>query len=117
MISTLEPEGVRLLVVADTLDTLLFFTNRGRVLSLRCHRIPQESSRTARGTPLVQLLSIDEREQVTEILPISSFSSGDFMVLATRSGEIKRTALKDFSSVRGSGLIACLLYTSPSPRD
>jgi len=106
VISTLEPEGVRLLVVADTLDTLLFFTNRGRVLSLRCHRIPQESSRTARGTPLVQLLSIDEREQVTEILPISSFSSGDFMVLATRSGEIKRTALKDFSSVRGSGLIA-----------
>ena len=106
VIGTHESEGVRLLVVTDTLDTLLFFTNRGRVLPLRCHRIPQDSSRTARGTPLVQLLPIDEKEQITEILPASSFSPDDFLVMATRSGEIKRAALKDFSSVRSSGLIA-----------
>jgi len=106
VIGTQEPEGVRLLLVTDTLDTLLFFTSRGKVLSLKCHRIPQDSSRTARGTPLVQLLSLDEREQVTDILAVSSFSPGNFMVMATRSGEIKRTALKDFGSVRSSGLIA-----------
>lgn len=106
---TQEAEGVRLLLVADTLDTLLFFTNRGRVLSLKCHRIPQDSSRAARGTPLVQLISMDEKEQVTEILAVSSFSPGDFMVMATRSGEIKRTALKEFTSVRSGGLIALSL--------
>lgn len=106
MMGAQEAEGVRLLVVADTLDTLLFFTNRGRVLSLRCHRIPQDSSRTAKGTPLAKLLSMDERERVTEVLAVSSFSPGDFLVMATRLGEIKRTALEEFASVRSSGLIA-----------
>jgi len=59
-----------------------------------------------RGTPLVKLLSLDEREQVTEILPISSFVPDSFVVMATRSGQIKKTALGKFASVRSNGLIA-----------
>jgi DNA gyrase subunit A len=105
-VATQETEGVRLLLVADTLDTLLFFTNRGKVFSLKCYRIPQDTSRTAKGTPLVKPISLDEKEQVTEILAVSSFAQGAFMVLATRGGEIKRTALEEFASVRSSGLIA-----------
>ncbi|MBE0414953.1 MAG: DNA gyrase subunit A [Dehalococcoidia bacterium] len=101
-----EAGGVRFLLVADTLDTLLFFTNRGRVFSLKCYRLPQDTSRTAKGTPLVKLTSIDEGERVTELLAVSGFVPGDFMVMATRSGEIKKTALEEFASVRSSGLIA-----------
>ncbi len=101
-----EAEGARLFLIADTLDTLLFFTDRGRVLSLKCYRIPQDTSRTASGTPLVKLMSEDAREQVTEILAASGFAPGDFVVMATRSGEIKRTSLEEFASVRSGGLIA-----------
>ncbi len=101
-----ETERLRLILVADTLDTLLFFTNRGKVLSLKCYRIPQDTSRTARGTPLIKLLSLDEREQVTEVAAVSRFDEGQFLVLATRRGEIKKTPLEEFASVRSSGLIA-----------
>jgi DNA gyrase subunit A len=66
-IATREAESVRLLLVADTLDTLLFFTDRGRVYSLKCYRVPQETSRTSKGIPLVKLISIEEKERVTEI--------------------------------------------------
>ena len=108
-ITTRETESLSLLLVGDTLDTLLFFTNRGRVYSLKCYRIPQETSRVARGIPLVKLISIDETEQVTEILPVSSFVSGDSMIMATRRGDIKRSALRGFAAVRANGLIALRL--------
>jgi len=101
-----DTEDVRQLLAADTLDTLLLFTNRGRVLSLKCHHIPQDTSRTAKGTPLAKLTSLDEREQVTNIVAISSFDEESFIVFATRSGEIKKTALGNFAFVRSSGLIA-----------
>lgn len=108
-IATREAESVRLLLVADTLDTLLFFTNRGRVYSLKCYRVPQETSRTVKGIPLVKLISIDETEQVTEILAVSSFISGASMIMATRCGLIKRSALEGFAAVRANGLIAMRL--------
>ncbi len=105
-VATQEAEGVRLLLVADTLDTLLFFTNGGKVLSLKCYRIPQDTSRTAKGTPLIKLISVDEKEQVTEILAVSSFVPGESMIMVTRCAVIKRSALEGFASVRSSGLIA-----------
>jgi len=101
-----EAESVRLLLVADTLDTLLFFTNRGRVYSLKCYRVPQEMSRTAKGIPLIKLISVDETEQVTEILAVSSFVPGESMIMATRRGVIKRSAIGEFAAVRANGLIA-----------
>jgi len=105
-ITTRDVEGVRQLLVANTLDTLLLFTNRGKVFSLKCFRIPQDTSRTAKGTPLAKLTSLDEKEQVTNMVAIPSFDEESFIVLATSSGEIKKTALSNFASVRSSGLIA-----------
>jgi len=105
-IATRDTEDVRQLLGADTLDTLLLFTTRGRVLSLKCYRIPQDTSRTAKGTPLVKLASLDETERVTNIVAVSSFDEESFIVLATTSGEVKKTTLSNFSSVRSSGLIA-----------
>jgi len=108
-IATREAESVRLLLVADTLDTLLFFTNRGRVYSLKCYRVPLETSRTAKGIPMVKLISVGETEQVTEILAVSSFVTGVSMIMVTRRGVIKRSALKGFAAVRANGLIAMRL--------
>ncbi|MDY6917675.1 MAG: DNA gyrase subunit A [Chloroflexota bacterium] len=101
-----QAEGVHRMVSADTHDTLLFFTDRGRVFSLICYRLPEDTSRIAKGIPLVKLLSLDEREQVNEILPIASFTQGSYILMATRSGQIKRTGLEKFAAVRSNGLIA-----------
>jgi DNA gyrase subunit A len=108
-IATREAESVRLLLAADTLDTLLFFTDRGRVYSLKCYRVPQETSRTSKGIPLVKLISIEEKERVTEILAVTEFVPGDSMIMATSRGVIKRSAAESFASVRSNGLIAMRL--------
>jgi DNA gyrase subunit A len=105
-ISIREEEIVRKLEVADTLDTLLFFTNLGRVYSLKCYKVPQETSRTAKGIPLVKLISISEGEYVTDLLPVSEFIAGYYLIMLTRRGVIKRTSLEWFSSVRSNGIIA-----------
>jgi len=108
-ISTRETESLRQLLIADTLDTLLFFTNRGRVYSLKCYKVPQETSRTAKGIPLVKLISIDENEYVTEILPVTSFTPSNYLIMATRKGLVKRCTLEALSAVRSNGLIAMKL--------
>ncbi|MFA5374410.1 MAG: DNA gyrase subunit A [Dehalococcoidia bacterium] len=108
-ISIREEETVRRLLVADTLDTLLFFTNLGRVYSLKCYKVPQETSRIAKGTPLVKLISISEEERVTEVLPVTEFIPGYFLLMMASKGVIKRTALENFASVRSNGIIAMKL--------
>ncbi|MCX6000261.1 MAG: DNA gyrase subunit A, partial [Chloroflexi bacterium] len=95
-------------LVADTHDTLLFFTSRGRVYPLKCHRIPQDTSRTAKGTPVINLLPLDDKEQITTAV-IAKFQPGNFMVMATAKGKIKRTSVAGFASLRGRGLIAISL--------
>jgi DNA gyrase subunit A len=99
-----EADGIRRLLVADTHDSLLFFTDRGRVFQLRAHEVP-DSSRQARGTPLVNLIEIDTTELVTAVVSTTSYDK-DFMILATKKGEVKKTPLKEFESVRRAGLIA-----------
>jgi DNA gyrase subunit A len=99
-----EADAVRRLVVADTHDCILFFTDRGRVFQLAAHDIP-DSSRQARGVSLVNLIEIDTTELVTAVVATQSFD-GDFMLLATKRGEIKKTPLREFESVRRAGLIA-----------
>jgi DNA gyrase subunit A len=103
---TREADAVQHLVIADTHDNLLLFTNRGRVLPLKCHRIPQESSRQAKGMPIINLLPLDGNEQVTAAIAISDLSEVGFIVLATRLGEVKRSELSQFTSIRHSGVIA-----------
>jgi DNA gyrase subunit A len=99
-----ETDAIRRMMVADTHDNLLFFTDRGRVFQLRAHEVP-DSSRQARGTPLVNLIEIEPTELITAVVATERFDQ-DFMLLATRKGEIKKTPLRDFESVRRSGLIA-----------
>ncbi|HLF76154.1 MAG TPA: DNA gyrase subunit A, partial [Dehalococcoidia bacterium] len=99
-----EADAIRRLLVTDTHDSILFFTDRGRVFQLPAHEIP-DSSRIARGTPLVNLIEIDTGELVTAVVATASYDT-DFMLLATKKGEVKKTPLKEFESVRRAGLIA-----------
>jgi len=103
---TRESDMVKHLLVADTHDNLLLFTNRGKVYKVKCYDIPQELSRMTKGTSLVNLISIDPKEQVNTILPVNDFDSEMSLVLITSGGEIKRMSLGEFSSIRSSGLIA-----------
>ena len=101
---TREADAVHRLIVADTHDSLLFFTDRGRVFKLRGFDVP-DASRQARGIPLINLIEIDQREQVTAVVVAQDFDK-DAMVLATAMGEVKKTPLSEFASVRRAGLIA-----------
>ena len=102
--TTREEDLVTQLLVVDTHDFLLFFTDKGRVFSLKAYEV-EERSREARGLPLRNLIQIDEGENVTAIVPASEFTQ-DFILLATRRGQIKKTPLEEFANVRRAGLIA-----------
>ena len=103
-----KEDVVRHIFSASTHQHVLFFTNRGRVLRLRAHEIP-DASRQARGTALVNLLTLPPGETVTTVLPIRQLGTEDFLVMVTKRGFIKKTALSEFGNVRRSGLIAISL--------
>ena len=103
---TREADAVRLLVVADTHDHLLFFTNRGRVFYLKCHEIPADISRVAKGTAVINLFSVADKERVTAMVALPDFAPGSYLLMATRLGEVKKTTADKFAAVRSSGLIA-----------
>ncbi len=103
--TTREADDVRHLLVADTLDSVLFFTNKARAFQLKAHEIP-DATRQAKGLPLVNLVSCEPTEKVTAVVAVSRFDSERFMVLATEKGEVKKTPLEKFSTARSIGLIA-----------
>jgi len=103
---TREADAVRLLVVTDTHDNLLFFTNRGKVFHLKCYEIPADSSRLAKGTAVINLFSVADNERVTAMVALADFKAGTYLLMATCRGEIKKTAVGSFAAVRSSGLIA-----------
>ena len=103
-----KEDVVRHIFSATTHQHILFFTNRGRVLRLRAHEVP-DASRQARGTALVNLLTLPPGETVTTVLPIRKLGTNDFLVMVTKRGFIKKTALTEFGNVRRSGLIAISL--------
>jgi len=103
--ATREDDTVRHLLVTHTHDGLLFFTDRGRVFQLKVYDLP-EVSRTAKGEHLINLISIEQRERVTAIVYVPKGVSRDFMIVATKKGEVKKTAMDEFEVVRRSGLIA-----------
>jgi DNA gyrase subunit A len=105
---TREQDLVRHLVTCSTLESILFFTDRGRVFQIKAHEIP-DASRTAKGLPLINLVSLEPGEQVTSVLSVPSFDDGEYLVMATVRGKIKRTLLKEYSQVRSNGLIAIRL--------
>jgi DNA gyrase subunit A len=103
--TTREADLVTHIITASTMDDLLFFTDRGKVYQLKCHEVP-DAGRTAKGLPLVNLISLEPGEQVTSILNVPDFDDGEYLVMATVRGKIKRTVLKEYSQVRSNGLIA-----------
>jgi DNA gyrase subunit A len=103
--STREADAVQHIIGCNTMDHLLFFTNRGRVFVLRAHELP-DASRTSKGTPIINFIAIQPDERVTTLLAVPDFDSANFLVMSTRGGNIKRTALAAYSSVRSNGLIA-----------
>jgi DNA gyrase subunit A len=103
---TREADAVRLLVVADSHDHLLFFTNRGRVFYLKCHEIPADISRVTKGTAVINLFSVADNERVTAMVALPDFAPGSYLLMATRLGEVKKTTADNFAAVRSSGLIA-----------
>ena len=107
---TREADAVHRLIVCDTHDSVLFFTDRGRVFQLRAFDVP-DASRQARGIPLINLIDINQQEQITAVVTTRDFSK-DVMVMATAQGEVKKTALSEFASVRRAGLIAMDLESS-----
>ncbi len=103
---TREEDAVRLLAVTDTHAYLLFFTNQGKVFRIKCYEIPPDSSRTAKGTAVVNLFPLAESERVTAMVAVTDFKPDTYLVMATGRGEVKKTAMQNFTSVRSSGLIA-----------
>ncbi|MBX6341409.1 MAG: DNA gyrase subunit A, partial [Thermomicrobiaceae bacterium] len=106
--SVREEDGVQHIVSANTHDSLLFFTNRGRVFQLKVHEVP-DAGRTARGTPVINLVGLQPDETITTLLPVRDFEGAQYLFMCTRHGRVKRTPLSQFSSVRSSGLIAITL--------
>ena len=102
-----DEDAVMKLVVGDSHDNILFFTDRGKVYHLRAYDIP-DSKKQARGTFITNLIEMDQRERVTTIVVVKDYEH-DFMVLATRQGQAKKTPLKEFGEVRRNGKIAMRL--------
>jgi len=103
-----EEDEILFFLRCNTLGTLLFFTDKGKVYSERVFELPEES-RQGRGIPLVNLINLEPEENVTAIVAVPNFSVADYCTMATRHGRVKRIALAEFESVRPSGLIAIRL--------
>ncbi len=105
-ISNLKKEDVvQNFFVATTHQHVLFFTNKGRAFRLRAYEIP-DSTRQARGTALVNLLTLPPGENVSAVFPVRNFDTEEYLVMVTRKGVIKKTQLNEFANVRRNGLIA-----------
>ncbi len=104
-IATREEDFVKQIFTASTHDTVLFFSNKGKLYRLRGYEIP-EAGRTAKGTAIVNLLSLDPGEKISAVIPIQNFAEGKYLLMATKSGLIKKTPLKEYDSSRKSGLQA-----------
>lgn len=105
---TKEEDFVERLFVASTHAYLLFFTDSGKVYSMKVHQIP-EAGRLAKGKAIVNLLQLNQEEQVTAVLPVSVFSSDKYIIMATMKGVIKKTSLEAYSNIRTGGIIGILL--------
>ena len=102
-IATREDDFVKQIFTTSTHDMILFFTNKGKLYKLRGYEVP-EAGRTAKGTAIVNLLSLDPGEKVSAVIPIQNFAEGKYLLMATKNGLIKKTALKEYDTARKTGL-------------
>ncbi|ACA31341.1 DNA topoisomerase (ATP-hydrolyzing) subunit A [Histophilus somni] len=100
-----DEDFIERLLVANTHDTILCFSSRGRLYWLKVYQLPQ-ANRGARGRPIVNILPLQENERITAILPVAAYEEDKFIVMATAGGLVKKIALTEFSRPRSSGIIA-----------
>ena len=103
-----EDDGVEHFLTCCDHDSVLFFSDRGVVYCLKAYQIPV-GSRTSRGVPIVQMLPVPREEKITSVVPVSEFTSEEYLVMLTKGGYIKKTELAAFSNIRANGLIAISL--------
>ena len=101
--ATREEDFVKQIFTASTHDTILFFTNKGKLYKLKGYEVP-EAGRTAKGTAIVNLLSLDAGEKVSAVIPIQNFAEGKYLLMGTKNGLIKKTALTEYNSSKKTGL-------------
>ncbi len=106
--TTREEDFVKKIFTASTHDTILFFSNKGKMYRLRGYEIP-EAGRTAKGTAIVNLLNLEAGEKISAIIPIQNFADGKYILMGTRNGLIKKTALSEYDSNRKTGLLGITL--------
>lgn len=106
--STKEDDWIDYLFVANTHDTILCFSNAGRVYWLKVYEVPQ-GSRTSRGRPIINMFPLVDGEKITAVLPVKEFEEDKYVFMATRLGTVKKTPLSDFSRPMKRGIIAVTL--------
>ncbi len=102
-IATREEDFVKQIFTSSTHDTILFFSNKGKLYRLRGYEVP-EAGRTARGTAIVNLLSLDPGEKISAVIPIQNFAEGKYLLMSTKNGLIKKTSLLEYNTARKTGL-------------
>ncbi|MCR4436538.1 MAG: DNA gyrase subunit A [Clostridiales bacterium] len=107
-LSTREEDFVENIFITSTHHFILFFTNKGRVYRLKAYEVP-EAGRQAKGTAIVNLLQLDADEKVTAVIPIAEYREGQYLIMATKSGIIKKTDLMEYDNIRKGGLAAIVL--------
>ena len=107
-IATREDDFVKQIFIANTHDTILFFSNKGKLYKLRGYEIP-EAGRTAKGTAIVNLLRLDGGEKISAVIPIKKYFDEKYLLMCTKNGLIKKTALSEYESNKKTGLLAITL--------
>ena len=105
---TLEEDYVEELFMTNTHYYIMFFTNKGRVYRMKGYQIP-EASRTSRGVAIINLLQLQPDEKITAMIPVKEYVHGDYLVMATKKGLVKKTPIEEYSNVRKTGLAAITL--------
>ncbi|PSB07645.1 DNA gyrase subunit A [Pleurocapsa sp. CCALA 161] len=103
-----EDDGIEHFMTCCDHDTVMFFSDRGVVYSFPAYQIPA-TSRTARGIPIIQMLPVSQAEKITSMIAVSEFTEDEYLIMLTRKGNIKKTALSAFANIRANGLIAISL--------
>ena len=107
-IATREDDFVKEIFTASTHDTILFFSNKGKMYRLRGFEVP-EAGRTAKGTAIVNLLNLEAGEKISAIIPLQNFADGKYLLMGTKNGLIKKTPLSEYDSNRKTGLMGITL--------
>lgn len=107
-VQTREEDFVKNIFIASTHQFILFFTNKGKVYRLKAYEIP-ETSRTARGTAIVNLLQLEPNEKITALIPIKEYEEDKYLVMATKKGIVKKSSIMEYVNIRVSGINAIIL--------